>query len=123
MSESEERKCKELDHRVSDQLYVVRKLGFMAAIAAIGLKWLFTGGVTFRLGETGRDIQIPALVVAIAGVTSLLAAGVITAEHIARHRSHLSERHFLRQSVVLYCAWAVVALVVVFALAGVASAA
>lgn len=123
MSQSNDREETERHHRASDQLYAVRKLGFMAAITAIGLKLLFTGGATFRLGETGRDIQIPALVVGITGAISVIAAGFITAEHFARQRAHLSERHVLRQRAVLYCAWAVVALVVVFTLAGFASAA
>lgn len=107
----------------SDQLYTVRKVGFMTAIAITGVMLLFTGDVTFRLGATGRDIHLPAIVVATAGVISLLAAAFITAEHFARSNVNVPETHFLRQRVVLYCVWGVVVLWTIFALAGVASAA
>ncbi len=111
------------DNSASDPLYTVRKVGFMAAIAITGLMLLFTGDVTFRLGATGRDIHLPAIVVATAGVISLLAAAFITAQHFARSNMSIPETHFLRQRVVLYCAWGVVVLWTIFALAGVASAA
>jgi hypothetical protein len=107
----------------SNQLYTVRKVAFMAAIAITGMMLLFTGDVTFRLGATGRDIHLPATVVATAGVIGLLAATFITAEHFSRSNVNVPETHFLRQRVVLYCAWGVVVIWTIFALAGVASAA
>ncbi len=110
--------------RASRLLDAVREIGFAFAIAASGVKLVFSAPITFRLGETGREVLISSPMLLIVGVLCLVAAAVIAVQHVSARNRLLPEGHLLRRKSVVRSAWVVgtsVVLFVVLTITGVAS--